>query len=107
MATAVHFDGQDYDLGGIEGSSLMRWLGTANGPASYATGGFDLADIHSDLTGHTIVQIMCLAQGDKAFKADVANQKVLCIVPSTGVEVAAATDLSAVDLETIIWYQKA
>lgn len=107
MATTEYFDGQDFDIGGEQRNSILQWMGIANGVASYVAGGFTLADIHADLTGYTIVAIMCIAEGDKVFKADVANQKVLCIVPSTGAEVAGATDVSGLDLETIIWYKKA
>lgn len=104
----TRFDGQDYDLGGIQSASLMDWMGEADGPASYATGGFALASVDADLTGYVLKGVMCTPDiaNDLVFVADVANNKIKCLVPSTGAEVAAATDLSNVKLHTWIRYTK-
>lgn len=104
MATTEFYDGQDYDIGGEDRSSLLKWMGLVAGPASYATGGFDLSDVHADLDGMTLVHVQAGVESDHTLER--SGTKILARVVSTGAEVAAAVDMSTDVIPATIYYRK-
>ena len=79
-------------------TSRLRRIGQYAGPASYATGGdpFAAADVAMGRLEHLDLGVAANAALTtfRLLVYDTTNSKVLWIVPNTGAEVAAATDLS-------------
>lgn len=85
-----------------QSATLKRQIATYTGPASYATGG-DAVDAGVIRGGRLLAIGAAVAtDGTTAYLLwlDVANQKILWFVASTGLEVAALVDLSAFTVTT-------
>jgi hypothetical protein len=87
--TTVRF----YDVAGVR----RRGVGTYTGPASYTTGGDSITpgDLGLGATEHVIFEVATDGTNFRLLMYDHTNQTVVWIVPSTGNQVAATTDLSA------------
>jgi hypothetical protein len=87
--TTVRF----YDVAGVR----RRHIGTYTGPASYATGGDSLtpSDLGLGSTEHVSFELATDGTNFRLILYDHANEKAVWIVPNTGNEVGATTDLSA------------
>lgn len=74
------------------------------GDASYTAGGYALG-LATKLPGKTILQAVANPQvaSDWGFAYDRTNDKLKVFVLSTGLEVAGAVDLSAMDVELVVF----
>jgi hypothetical protein len=98
-------DGQNYDIGGLDGGSLLAYHGTIVGPTSYPTGGITFASLVAALTGMTIVNVMSGVGKDWTFR--LLAGKLAAYVASTGAQVADTVDISTSGaIPVVIYYKK-
>ncbi len=99
-------DGQDYDLGGIDGGSVHKWFGNIVGMTAYATGGITFESAIPDLAGATILHVMSGVGKDWTWR--LLAGKLAAYVASTGAQVANAVDISTSGaIPVVIYYRKA
>jgi hypothetical protein len=99
-------DGQDYDIGGLDGGSVLTWMGTIVGMSAYATGGVTFASLIADLDGATILHVMSGVGKDWTWR--LLAGKLAAYVASTGAEVANGVDISTSGaIPVVIYYRKA
>lgn len=100
-------NGLDYVVGGVEASSVKRWMGVIKGPSSYVDGGDTFASLIPELDGATIVHVQ--SGVNKDWYWGLLAGKLAAYVASTGVQVAAAVDMATgahVGIPLIIYFRK-
>ena len=93
MATLSFTVAEPFDVAGTK----RRTIGQYTGPASYVTGGdaFLANEVQIGVLDHVIFEVATDGTNFRLLLYDHTNNTVVWIVPDTGAQVAAATDLSS------------